>query len=98
MGEQLSRVSETQDRARIQQQLTDLERRWRALVDSVRDRRKKLEQTEKTAKGFHEQINPLVEWLDKTERSLVSQEPVSTEKAQIQKQIQQQQVRRFLGF
>ncbi|XP_071483801.1 microtubule-actin cross-linking factor 1-like [Diadema antillarum] len=91
MGEQLSRVSEPQDRMRIQQQLSDLERRWRALVDAVRDRRAKLEQTEKTAKEFHEQIAPLTEWLDATERTLSSQEPVSTDKAQIQRQIQEQQ-------
>eukprot|EP00057_Strongylocentrotus_purpuratus_P020675 XP_011675149.1 PREDICTED: microtubule-actin cross-linking factor 1 isoform X2 [Strongylocentrotus purpuratus] len=91
MGEQLSKVSEPQDRMRIQQQLSDLERRWRALVDAVRDRRQKLEQTEKTAKDFHEQIAPLSQWLDATERSLASQPPVSTDKAQIQKQIQDQQ-------
>ena len=93
MGEQLSKVSEPQDRMRIQQQLSDLERRWRALVDAVRDRRQKLEQTEKTAKDFHEQIAPLSQWLDATERSFASQPPVSTDKAQIQKQIQDQQVR-----
>ena len=92
MGEQLSRVSEPQDRLRIQQQLSDLERRWRALVDAVRDRRVKLEQTEKTAKDFHEQIAPLTDWLDVTEKTLASQEPASTDKAQIERQIQQQEV------
>ncbi|PIK37943.1 putative microtubule-actin cross-linking factor 1 isoform X3 [Apostichopus japonicus] len=50
MGEQLAKVSDPQDRMRIQQQLSDLERRWNNLKDTVKDRRQKLEQTERLAR------------------------------------------------
>ena len=92
MGEQLSKVSEPQDRMRIQQQLSDLERRWGALVDAVRDRRRKLEQTAENAKDFQGQIAPLTQWMDKVEHQLSAVEPIGTERAQIQEQIRDQQV------
>ena len=92
MGEQLSRVSEPGDRMRIQQQLNDLESRWLALKDAVRDRRRKLEQTAENAKDFQSQIAPLMEWMDRIEHKLTSVEPISTERGQIQHQIADQQV------
>ncbi|XP_033113691.1 microtubule-actin cross-linking factor 1, isoforms 1/2/3/5-like isoform X2 [Anneissia japonica] len=91
MGEQLAQVSETQDKARINQQLSDLDSRWGTLVEAVRDRRRRLEATEKTAKGFQEQISPVMEWIEKTERRLGLQEPVGTEHGKIEKQIVEQQ-------
>ncbi|XP_078616915.1 microtubule-actin cross-linking factor 1, isoforms 6/7-like isoform X3 [Branchiostoma floridae x Branchiostoma japonicum] len=91
-AKQLSSIADPGDRRNIQQQLTDLFQRWDALTINTADRKQKLEDILEAAKDFKDAFDPLVEWVEATERKLSSQQPITTDPAKMEADTTEHQV------
>ncbi|XP_059691826.1 dystonin isoform X4 [Gavia stellata] len=88
-GEKIAESAEPADRVKILKQLSFLDSRWDALLSKAEIRNRQLEGISVVAQQFHEALEPLVEWLTATEKSLANAEPIGTQASKLQQQISQ---------
>nr|XP_006813086.1 PREDICTED: dystonin isoform X1 [Saccoglossus kowalevskii] len=88
MGEKVMASMDTDEKETIREQLDDLQTRWDALNDLADKRRKNLEELMDVAKAFQDKMDPLTEWIEKTEKTLSSHDPVGSTPEKIEEQIQ----------
>ncbi|XP_072357310.1 microtubule-actin cross-linking factor 1 isoform X21 [Scyliorhinus torazame] len=86
-GERIAESAETDEKVKIQKQLQSLGERWGGLLSKAAARQRQLEDILVIAKQFHETVEPLNEWLTSKEKKLANSEPVGTQTAKIQQQI-----------
>ncbi|KAL1415473.1 hypothetical protein MTO96_006816 [Rhipicephalus appendiculatus] len=79
MGTEVMRHLSSADKAHVQAQLHDLSQRFDRLVRGAQERTAALERTLPVARSFQEQLSPLVEWLEQTERRLTAMSTLPTD-------------------
>ncbi|XP_054035914.1 dystonin isoform X2 [Dryobates pubescens] len=88
-GEKIAESAEPADKVKILKQLSFLDSRWDALLSKAETRNRQLEGILVVAQQFHEALEPLVEWLNATEKRLANAEPIGTQASKLQQQISQ---------
>ncbi|XP_067999091.1 dystonin isoform X23 [Melanerpes formicivorus] len=88
-GEKIAESAEPADKVKILKQLSFLDSRWDALLSKAEIRNRQLEGILVVAQQFHEALEPLVEWLNATEKRLANAEPIGTQASKLQQQISQ---------
>ncbi|CAM9567166.1 unnamed protein product [Lampetra fluviatilis] len=88
-GEQIAELAEPAERERILGELASLSHRWEALLAAAQERQRQLEAILSVARRFHDTLEPLLDWLTAVERRLSNAEPIGTQTAAIQEQIDQ---------
>ncbi|GCB71001.1 hypothetical protein scyTo_0001434 [Scyliorhinus torazame] len=91
-GERIAESAETDEKVKIQKQLQSLGERWGGLLSKAAARQRQLEDILVIAKQFHETVEPLNEWLTSKEKKLANSEPVGTQTAKIQQQINRHKI------
>ena len=74
-GETLQKNLKPQEKKAIQNQISQLDKRWDALNTSAQDRAKTLENIMGIAQEFQDKREPLITWLDGVEKKFTSLEP-----------------------
>ncbi|XP_026332684.1 uncharacterized protein LOC113239782 isoform X5 [Hyposmocoma kahamanoa] len=92
MGNEVAAGCEPGERKAIEKQLKGLMQRFDALTNGAQQRMLDLEQAMKVAKQFQEQLQPLLEWLDTTERKVKGLELVPTDEEKIQQKIREHKI------
>ncbi|KAK8374560.1 hypothetical protein O3P69_016548, partial [Scylla paramamosain] len=85
MGRNLAADLEPSEKAVVEGQLDDLLNRFDDAGARSQERMEALEETLKVAKEFQNKLNPITEWLDRTEKKLKEMSVVPSDEAKIQK-------------
>ena len=62
----------------VQAQVDSLLSRFRALKDGAEARRANLEDALSVTKEYHDKVEPLMQWLDATEKKVTGLQPIAT--------------------
>lgn len=87
MGRTLSANLEPSERANINNQLDDLLHRFDDANTRSQERMEALEETLKVAKEFQNKLNPILVWLDRTDKKLKDMSTVPSDEEKIQRLI-----------
>ncbi|XP_074600372.1 dystonin-like protein short stop isoform X2 [Brevipalpus obovatus] len=87
MGQELMKNLDAKERAQVERQLENLMSRFEKLMRNANERMNVLESILPVAKEFVERISPLQEWLDVSERRLLSMMTVPTDDSRIKQRI-----------
>lgn len=90
VGDEIAKQGDDEEKEQVEEQLADLGARWQKLKNTVDNRSKALDDTLKAAKQFHDKIEPMLEWLDGTEKKMAALDNVATEPRKIVEQINTQ--------
>ena len=74
-GETLQKNLKPQEKKAIQNQISQLDKRWDGINSSAQDRAKTLENIMGIAQEFQDSREPLITWLDGVEKKFTSLEP-----------------------
>ncbi|KAK8744691.1 hypothetical protein OTU49_000570 [Cherax quadricarinatus] len=85
MGRNLAADLEPSEKAAVEGQLDDLLNRFDDASARSQERMEALEETLKVAKEFQNKLNPITEWLDRTEKKLKEMSTVPSDEEKIQK-------------
>lgn len=85
MGRSLAADLEPSEKAVVEGQLDDLLSRFDDAGARSQERMEALEETLKVAKEFQNKLNPITEWLDRTEKKLKEMSTVPSDEAKIQR-------------
>ncbi|BET00336.1 Growth-Arrest-Specific Protein 2 Domain [Nesidiocoris tenuis] len=89
MGREVAANCDAAERAGIERQLRSLAERFEDLSDKAATRMTALEQAMGVAKEFQDKLNPIVDWLDRTEKKIKDMELVPTDEEKIQQKIRE---------
>ncbi|CAA9998245.1 unnamed protein product, partial [Nesidiocoris tenuis] len=92
MGREVAANCDAAERAGIERQLRSLAERFEDLSDKAATRMTALEQAMGVAKEFQDKLNPIVDWLDRTEKKIKDMELVPTDEEKIQQKIREHNV------
>jgi len=92
IGSKLTGRVDSTDKQQLQDALTDLDLRWEKLTNAAMERWHSLEEMLDTAKAFHEQVEPFVQWLESTEKKVSALDNIGSDVAKIEQQIDAQKV------
>lgn len=92
LGREVGAGCDPQERNRIEKQLHDLMHRFDRLTDNAERRTKDLEKAMMVAKQFQDKLNPLLRWLDDTEKTIKVMELIPTDEEKIQERIREHNV------
>ena len=99
IGSKLTGRVDSTDKQQLQDALADLDLRWEKLTNAAMERWRSLEEMLDTAKAFHEQVEPFVQWLESTEKKVSALDNIGSYVAKIEQQIDAQKVgRSFLSI
>ncbi|XP_042210392.1 microtubule-actin cross-linking factor 1-like isoform X9 [Homarus americanus] len=85
MGRNLAADLEPSEKAAVEGQLDDLINRFDDANARSQERMEALEETLKVAKEFQNKLNPITEWLDRTEKKLKEMSTVPSDEEKIQR-------------
>lgn len=85
MGRSLAADLEPSEKANVEGQLDDLLNRFDDANARSQERMEALDETLKVAKEFQNKLNPIIEWLDRTEKKLKEMSTVPSDEEKIQK-------------
>lgn len=83
-GETLQKNLETRERQAIEKQISQLDKRWSELNFCAEQRSKTLENIVGIAHDFQEVREPLLAWLDTSEKKFASLEPTTMDSSNIE--------------
>ena len=86
-------AADADEKAAIQSQIDELERRWSSLNNLAGQRSTSLEDVASLSRDFQAMCQPLDEWLDTTKKRLRHMDTNSTDPATLEAQIQEHKVR-----
>ncbi|XP_073988701.1 dystonin-like protein short stop isoform X27 [Rhodnius prolixus] len=89
MGREVAADCDASERAGIERSLRSLADRFDDLTEKAETRMRALEQAMGVAKLFQDKLNPVVDWLDKTEKKIKDMELVPTDEEKIQEKIRE---------
>ena len=89
MGHDVASRDDADNQAEIQDQLQQLVLRFNALTTAADDRMNLLQKAATVSKEFQDQVNPIADWLKKTERKIKEMETIPTDEEHIQQQIEE---------
>ena len=98
IGSKLTGRVDSTDKQQLQDALADLDLRWEKLTNAAMERWWSLEEMLDTAKVFHEQVEPFVQWLESTEKKVSALDNIGSDVAKIEQQIDAQKVGRSFRF
>ena len=90
IGADLINQAEEGEKRQVEAELKDLTDRWNSITQAADDRRNALETSLHLAKQFHDHMEPLLDWLDNTEKKLASLDTVGIDAETIKKQVTEQ--------
>ena len=64
--------------AQVQAQVDSLLSRFRAMKEGAETRRAQLEEALAVTKEYHDKVEPLMQWLDQTEKKVTGLQPIAT--------------------
>lgn len=92
MGAEVAANTDASEKAHIDRQLDDLMDRFNKLDNNCSERMDLLERCYAIAKKYQGKVNPLVDWLDNTEKKLTAMEVIPTDEKKIRKKIKEHEV------
>ncbi|KAF5301224.1 hypothetical protein FQA39_LY10810 [Lamprigera yunnana] len=92
MGNEIAKEAEPKERKAIEKQLKDLITRFDALTEGAQQRTLDLERAMHVAKQFQDQLVPLQDWLDRSERKVKDMELIPTDEEKIQQRIREHDI------
>lgn len=89
MGQEVVAGADPSEKKGIEKQLKELMIRFDNLTEGAQRRMLDLEQAMRVAKDFQDKLEPILEWLDKTEKKVKDMEMVPTDEEKIQQRIKE---------
>ncbi|XP_024083990.1 dystonin isoform X23 [Cimex lectularius] len=89
MGREVAANCDSTERSAVERQLKSLADRFEDLTEKAATRMTALEQAMAVAKSFHDKMNPVNDWLQRTEKKIKDMELVPTDEEKIQQKIRE---------